>query len=129
MLAPFAKEGKSVSLIWMVIIPLIIVATMRFLHFGYWPGFLVLPLVVFSSYILKHAGCLDYEILSFFGQISLESYLFNTTIGSVLIFLFPRIHESCLNNNGYLHYVAILIIGTLLAFSVRKFCERVIFKK
>lgn len=129
MLAPFAKDGKSVSLIWMVMIPLIIVATMRFLHFGYWPGFLVLPLVVFSSYILKHAGCLGYEILSFFGQISLESYLFNTTIGSVLIFLFPRIHESCLNNNGYLHYVAILIIGTLLAFSVRKFCERVIFKK
>lgn len=129
MLAPFAKDGKSVSLIWMVMIPLIIVATMRFLHFGYWPGFLVLPLVVFSSYILRHAGCFVFEILSFFGKISLESYLFNTTIGSVLIFLFPRIHESCLNNNGYLHYAAILIIGTLLAFSVSKFCERVIFKK
>ena len=48
MLAPYAKEDKSASLVWMLIIPLIVVAAMRFLHLGYWPGFLVLPLVVFS---------------------------------------------------------------------------------
>ena len=109
MLAPYAKEEKSVSLVWMLIIPLIVVATMRFLHFGYWPGFLVLPLVVFSCCILRHAGFVAGNTLAFFGKISLESYLFNTTIGSVLIFLFPKIHESYLNYNGYLHYVAILI--------------------
>lgn len=129
MLAPYAKEDKSVSLVWMLIIPLIVVAAMRFLHFGYWPGFLVLPLVVFSCCILRHTGCVARKTLSFFGKISLESYLFNTTIGSVLIFLFPKIHESYLNNNGYLHYVAILIIGTLLAYSVNKICERIILKK
>lgn len=128
MLAPYAKEDKSVSLVWMLIIPLIVVAAMRFLHFGYWPGFLVLPLVVFSCCILRHTGCVARKTLSFFGKISLESYLFNTTIGSVLIFLFPKIHESYLNNNGYLHYVAILIIGTLLAYSVNKICERIILK-
>lgn len=49
MLAPYAKEDKSVSLVWMLIIPLIVVVAMRFLHFGYWPGFLVLPLVVFHA--------------------------------------------------------------------------------
>lgn len=128
-LAPYAKEDKNVSLVWMVIIPLIVVAAMRLLHFGYWPGFLVLPLVVFSCCILRHTGYVVHNILSFFGKISLESYLFNTTIGSVLIFLFPKIHESYLNSNGYLHYVAILIIGTLLAFFVNKICERIILKK
>ena len=129
MLAPYAKEDKSVSLVRMLIIPLIVVAAMRFLHFGYWPGFLVLPLVVFSCCILRHTGCVARKTLSFFGKISLESYLFNTTIGSVLIFLFPKIHESYLNYNGYLHYVAILIIGTLLAFCVNKICENTILKK
>lgn len=83
----------------------------------------------FSCCILRHTGCVARKTLSFFGKISLESYLFNTTIGSVLIFLFPKIHESYLNNNGYLHYVAILIIGTLLAYSVNKICERIILKK
>lgn len=128
MLAPYAKEDKSVSFVWMVIIPLIVVAAMRFLHFGYWPGFLVLPLVVLSCCILRHAGCVVHKTLSFFGKISLESYLFNTTIGSVLIFLFPKEHVSCLNYNGYLHYVTILIIGTILAFAVNKICE-IILKK
>ena len=128
MLAPYAKEGKSVSLVWMLIIPLIVVAAMRFLHFGYWPGFLVLPLVVVSCCILRHAGFVAGKTLSFFGKISLESYLFNTTIGSVLIFLFPKVHGSYLNYNGYLHYVAILIIGTLLAFCVNKICEKIILK-
>lgn len=33
MLAPYAKEDKSVSLVWMLIIPLIVVAAMRFLTF------------------------------------------------------------------------------------------------
>ena len=68
MLAPYAKEDKSVSLVWMLIIPLIVVAAMRFLHFGYWPGFLVLPLVVFSCCILRHTGCVARKTLSFFGN-------------------------------------------------------------
>lgn len=39
MLAPYAKNDKKVSVVWMVILPLIIVATMRFFYFGNWPGF------------------------------------------------------------------------------------------
>lgn len=80
LLAPMAKEQKNVSLLWMIIVPLLITAAMKFLHFGYWPGSLVFILVPILCWVIKHCGKMINSILEFFGKISLESYLFNTTL-------------------------------------------------
>lgn len=124
-LAPYAKEAKNISMLWMVFLPLIIVCFMRFLHFGYWPGFLVLPLTFISCIILNKAGQIVKNVLSFFGKISLESYLFNTTIGTVLAYSFPAIYKYSINHGGYLHYILVLVIGTVLAYSVNKLCKKI----
>ena len=39
MLAPMAKEEKCISFLWMIVVPLFLVIMMKYLHFGYWPGF------------------------------------------------------------------------------------------
>lgn len=63
MLAPMAKEQKNVSLFWMMIVPLLITVTMKFLHFGYWPGFLVFIFVPILCWVIKHGGKMINSIL------------------------------------------------------------------
>jgi len=45
MLAPMAKEEKCISFLWMIVVPLFLVIMMKYLHLGYWPGFLVFSFV------------------------------------------------------------------------------------
>lgn len=55
------------------------------------------------------------NVLSFFGKISLESYLFNGIVGSWIIIYLPWIYESPVNKGCYLHYALVIIVGTALA--------------
>ena len=128
LLAPMAKEQKNVSLLWMIIVPLLITAAMKFLHFGYWPGFLVFIFVPLLCWVIKHCGKMVNSIFEFFGKISLESYLFNTTVGSWIIAYLPWIYYSSWNQGCYLHYALVCVIGTLLAYMVHQLCKKVFFK-
>ena len=128
MLVPMAKEQKNVSLFWMIIVPLIITAVMKLLHFGYWPGFLVFIFVPILCWVIKHGGKMINSILEFFGKISLESYLFNGTVGSWIIAYLPMVYDSPWNKGCYLHYALICIIGTILAYMVHCICKRLFFK-
>ena len=128
MLAPMAKAQKNVSLFWMIIVPLFITAAMKFWHFGYWPGFLVFIFVPILCWVLKHCGKMINSIFEFFGKISLESYLFNTTVGSWIIAYLPFIYYSTWNKGCYLHYALVCVIGTLLAYMVHQLCKKVFFK-
>lgn len=75
MLAPFALDNKKVSYFWMILLPVVIVVIQKFTHFGYWPGFLVLPVITVCCLFLRYAGRVITAVLGFFGKISLESYL------------------------------------------------------
>ena len=66
--------------------------------------------------------------LSFFGKISLESYLFNGIVGSWIIIYLPWIYESPVNKGCYLHYALVIIVGTALAYCVNRFCEKALKK-
>lgn len=68
------------------------------------------------------------SIFEFFGKISLESYLFNTTVGSWIIAYLPFIYYSTWNKGCYLHYALVCVIGTLLAYMVHQLCKKVFFK-
>ena len=125
-LAPLSKANVKISIIWMMIIPLFIVAVMRFLHFGYWPGFLVLPLIYILCYLFDFLGYSKLSLFRFYGKISLESYLLNVSIGSLFIEYLPVVYNSPFNYGCYLYYALVIIIGTLLAKIVNITSNRVL---
>ena len=53
MLAPMAKEEKCISFLWMIVVPLFLVIMMKYLHLGYWPGFLVFSFVPLQIVLLQ----------------------------------------------------------------------------
>ena len=116
MLAPMAKEEKCISFLWMIVVPLFLVIMMKYLHLGYWPGFLVFSFVPLLCRLFCYSGKTFMNVLSFFGKISLESYLFNGIVGSWIIVYLPWIYESSVNKGCYLHYALVIIVGTALAY-------------
>lgn len=126
MMAPLAKEKRNISILWISIVPLIIVFLMKYFQFGYWPGFLVFPFILICCWLFRYCGNITSSFFSFFGKISLESYLFNGIIGAWIIWFFPSIYESSLNKGCYLHYTLICIIGTTLAYFVNKLCNKIL---
>ena len=69
MLAPMAKEEKCISFLWMIVVPLFLVIMMKYLHFGYWPGFLVFSFVPLLCRLFCYSGKTFMNVLSFFGNI------------------------------------------------------------
>ena len=128
MFAPMAKEQRCVSSVWMLITPLIIMIAMKVLHIGYWPVFLVFIFLPILCWGIKHCGKAIDSILSFFGIISLESYLLNGAVGSWLIAYLPMIYFSPLNKGCYLHYALVCVIGTMLAYMAHKLCKILFFR-
>ena len=126
MLAPFAIDNRKISIFWMVLLPASIVIIMRFMHWGYWPEFIVLPFIVVLCLLFQFMHGPMSSVLEFFGKISLESYLFNTVIGSWLIWYLPNLYESPLNYGCYLSYFLICVIGTVLAYFVNRFCNKIL---
>lgn len=126
MLAPFALNNKKVSYFWLILLPAVIVLLQKFMNFGYWPGFLVLPFITICCFLLHYACKIVSSILVFFGKISLESYLFNVIIGSWIIWYLPCLYESPLNKGYYLSYSIVCLVGTILAYFVNTICNRLL---
>lgn len=123
MLAPYSQSGEKVSALWIIVLPIILCMVMKISNFGFWPGFLVLPFIYISLCLIKVSGKFINSIYSFFGSISLESYLFNGIIGSWIIWYLPQLYYSSLNNGCYLSYTMICVLGTFLAFIVNRLCN------
>lgn len=128
MLAPMAKEGRMISLLWLYVIPILIVLIMKLTGIGYWPGFLFLPVMGFLCLSFHYVGKGFMSIFEIFGTISLESYLFNGAVGPWIIAYLPWIYYSSWNQGCYLHYALVFVIGTLLAYMVHQLCKKVFFK-
>lgn len=122
MVAPWVKKQEKFSYIWIFILSLLIVFVMKTFKFGYWPGFLVYPFMILFCWLFHYCKYYILRFFSFFGKISLESYLFNGVIGAWIIWYLPEIYKSPLNKNCYLHYSLICVVGTILAYFVNKLC-------
>lgn len=127
-LAPMSKENKSLSLLYLIVVPIVLIVAMRLLHFGYWPGFIAVPLVVFLCWLFNYCSAGIKKMFDFFGTISLESYLFNGTLGAILMSIFPKIYASSLNYGCYLHYAMVIVLGTTLAYLVHRLCDKYVFR-
>lgn len=88
--------------------------------------FLTVPLILaLSSTISRTSQYFWNKMCSFFGEISLESYLFNS-IGRFILPLMTLFHIPDYNN--LLMYSMVVILGTLLAFGVHKLSQPIITK-
>lgn len=125
LLAPFCKSKKSISLVWLMIVPLVIAIALNYYNIGYWPCLLVLPLVVILLWLFGVLSNRIQSILVFFGKISLESYLFNVSVGT-LIMMIPGLMDSEYNYGNYLYYSLVIIVGTILSFLVNRLCNIII---
>lgn len=118
MLAPLSKNKGKVSILWMVFVPLLIVGIEKIFQFGYWPGMLVLPLIYGLCKFFDVFNEKIHNIFNFFCKISLESYLFNTSIPNIILIYLPSLYNSPWNKGCYLSYGLSIIIGTILAYIV-----------
>lgn len=128
-LGSFAEEGKNISYLWVIPLPLIIVVLMKVMQWGYWPGFLVLPFITLFCLVLKFMGSVVSFVLHFFGKISLESYLFNGIVGTWIIWYLPSLYNSPFNKGCYLSYCIVFVVGTALAFLVHLLCNKLFFER
>lgn len=129
MLAPYIKKGSSVSLLWLVIVPVVLSAVLKVTNWGYWASWLCIPVSVILCYVFQYSTSWLNAIWNFFGKISLESYLFNGLMYGVLLTCMPFLNNAPWNYGGFMHYGLVVVVGTVLAYLVNRLCEYILKKK
>ena len=126
-LARYVKDGYVIcSKELLMLISMICIALVLYyiLDIGYLLLILLTPFLLVCCYMLDTVkNTLVHQILNFFGEISLESYLFNTTL-IIWIQFFGLLPDYMYNYR----YVYIVVFGTLLSYLVHKLCKPLIAK-
>lgn len=124
-LAPRRMNGRRISLVTLI---LLCIAAMFFLfftkHLVYTYALMVLPiLILLIAFLDRLEGCKSYTIFNFFGQISLESYLFNGAIQIYIIWLMSFFRLPDYNN--IVMYTLVVAVGTVLAVVVNRISRKI----
>ena len=126
-LARYIKDEyviHSKELLTIIALVCIALALYYILDIGYLLLILLPPFMLVCCYVLDIVNLsLIHQILNFFGEISLESYLFNTTL--IIWIRFFNLLPDCMYNY---RYVFILVFGTLLSYLVHRLCNPFIVK-
>ena len=124
-LAPRIINGGKISfagLVFMCFAALISLFFTKHLVFTY--ALMVLPILILLVNILdKLGGSKSYSICNFFGQISLESYLFNGAIQIYIIWLMSFLGLPDYNN--IVMYTLVVSVGTVLAVVVNRISRKI----
>ena len=114
-LAPMIFDNKKIRvsiLVYLSIIAVILLISTR--HIVYTYAYMVLPvtllLAIFLEFVEKNR---IYNGLTFFGKISLESYLFNGAIQTYIVWIMAFLVLPDYNN--ILMYTLVVLVGTVLA--------------
>lgn len=83
-------------------------------HLVYCYFFLCVPLLYIICIIIKHGSLIINRIFTFYGDITLESYLFNGDIPMLIIILFGNIGLN--DTKNIFAYITSVILGTLLSY-------------
>lgn len=127
--APYIKMKKHINPALIIVLPTFLFVFLYILGIPKQP-ILLYPLMGGFCFILPFIEKCAPKLLksiSFMGRISLESYLTNTMLPSVISFVgityFSEYQR--LNYGNYLYYVMILVIGIWLAYLVNNFCDHI----
>lgn len=121
-------KGKRVPLWKVVLVCLLGLTLFKVLHVegNIW---LLMPLIItLLVYFVKFMSKYSFINNAFIklGEISLESYLTNITINSLLCVLIPAYISSYLFHGRYLEYSFVIIVGLALAHLTNKMSGRIV---
>ena len=124
-LAKDCKEGKSISILW------IITMTFFYVLSSFWGhqelSWLLMPLIIYSLlYLCQFIKNCDffYSSITFMGAISLESYLLNISLNKI-VSIFTGNIDSPILYGRYLEYCMVIIFGIILAYYVNRLSQLV----
>lgn len=115
LLAPDIKNARMIKVWYLILVPILGVILIKLLmpEQSYWEFLEIFPMIMFFIYLFKlnMVG----KIMSFFGKISLESYMANGVMIGPL-YLFPAtLLPANINYGNYFWYSLVFILGTILA--------------
>lgn len=117
------KERVTVPVIWLVVLAIVGLALAKVLRLGYGTAWMVIPLVLWGIDVIfglvRNVNWVEKSML-FLGTISLESYLTNIALGSLMSALIPKYIASPIFYGKYLQYTIVIIVGLLLAWGISK---------
>lgn len=116
------KENKTITVIWLVALAIAGLALAKVLRLGYLTAWMIIPLVVYVINVILEWAQESWikESMTFLGKISLESYLTNIALGSMLSTLVPAYISSPLFYGKYLQYAIVIVVGLLLAWVISR---------
>lgn len=119
------KEDKSISAIWMIIAVVMggaAVVLTRHLVYGYF--FFTLPLLYVFCFIIQKGIVWLRWCAKFMGKISLESYIFNGALPTLMISAFLTLNIPTANN--FYPYIVACALGTILSYVFHRISERIL---
>ena len=117
-IAPYCMNKKNISIGWGVILIFCYFVFMA-LHISQYAIWAIIPIIMYMSVLLvKQLSRIQIvkAFVTLMGNISLESYLTNIYINSLLIFLVPSYIQSPLFIGRYLEYALVILSGILMAY-------------
>lgn len=128
-IAKGCKDSRQISIIW----PLLLVFAFIPLHYflpNVFVGWLMIPmiLVILVGVVRLFENVKSFNGgLLFMGHISLESYLMNISLNSLLTVLITKyaISECPIMYGNWLQYTTVVVLGILIAYIVNRFCNRI----
>lgn len=127
-LAQDCMENKTMSVVWPLVLAMLFIPARKLL---FWVdnSWFVVPLMTLSLAVLLKWTCQMKAIelcLEFMGKISLESYLLNICLNSLLRFVIPGIIDSKLFYGHLLDYSFVIVAGVFLAYATSLLSKRII---
>lgn len=126
-IGPYCKEGKQISSLYMLLLCCICIITSKYI--GIWKcPWLIVPILlyIFILMIKLIENLWINKCFKFLGKISLESYLTNITLKSILAALIPAYISSPVFYGKYLEYAIIIVAGLLLAYYVHNVAKKIL---
>ncbi len=117
------KEKKTVSVVWLVALAMVGLTLAMIFRLGYGTAWMIIPLMLYViDVIFEKTRNLSWieSSMTFLGRISLESYLTNIALGSLLSALIPVYISSPMFYGKYLQYSIVIVAGLLLAQAINR---------
>lgn len=121
------KSKQKVSIQWLFITAIIGVILLYVLHVC-GTEWMITPLLLYLIIlVLKALAKFSFfsKVLDFMGRVSLESYLTNITLNSLLVILIPTYFSSPVFYGRYLEYLFVIVMGLTIAYFINRISNRV----
>ena len=115
-IANMIKENKTFEWWWSPFAVFLIILAYVYFPDSYIKWILIIPICYILAVLFSKIGKICCSILTFFGVISLESYLFNIYLGDILNHKSWVILGYDFSYGHYIEYCTVLIIGTAAAY-------------